>query len=70
MKKLKQYDIQMLVKIAVWKLLMAFYVVLVLMQSRWTILIVRDLGDMLCLKYRGKILVENDHRRNDATEVV
>jgi len=32
MKKLKQYDTRMLVKLAVWKLLMVFYVVLVLMQ--------------------------------------
>lgn len=56
MKKLKQYDTQMLVKVAVQKLLV-YYVVLVLMQSRWIVLIVRGLRDMLCLKCRGKILV-------------
>ena len=34
MKWLKQYDSQTLVKAAVWKLLMAYCAVLVLMQSR------------------------------------
>ena len=57
MMRLKQYDIQTLVKVAVGKLLMAYCVVLVLMQLRWTTLIVRGLVDMLCLKRRGENVV-------------
>lgn len=60
MKELKQYDIQMLAKVDVWKLLMAYCVVLVLMQSQWIVLIVRGLGDMLCLKYRGRVLAKDN----------
>jgi len=60
MMKLKQYGSQTLVKVDVWKPLMAYCVVLVLMQSRWIVLIVRGLGDMLCLKYRRRVLVEDD----------
>jgi len=56
MKRLKQYDIQTLVRVAVWKLLMAYCVVLVLTQLRWTTLIERGLGDMLCLRCRGSVV--------------
>jgi hypothetical protein len=68
MKKLKQYDTQMLVNVAVCKLLMACYVVLVLMRSRWIVLIVRGLEDMLCLERREKISVKDDHRRGRGGE--
>lgn len=52
MRKLKQCDTQTLVRVAAWKLLMAYCAALVSMQLQWTALIVRGLGDMLCLNRR------------------
>jgi hypothetical protein len=54
MTELKQCDIQMPVKVAVRKLLMAYCAVLVLMRLRSIVSIVRGLGDMWCLKCRRK----------------
>ena len=48
----KKYDIQMPVKVAVRKLLMAYCAVRVLMRLRSIVSIVRGLGDMWCLKCR------------------
>ena len=55
MMKLKQCGIQTLVRVVGWKLLMAYYAVLVSRRLRSKVLIVRGLGDMWCLNANGKI---------------
>lgn len=50
MMKLKQYGIQTLVRVVVWKPLMEYYAALVSRQLRSKALIVRGLGDMWCLE--------------------